>query len=646
MVRLVGTPEWSYALVQSYAEKQGTESCCKLGGTPLINGNNVGYKQGNQLLGTELSCLIFDDADGFDADSITAASGALRGGGLFFLLLSQHNNLMYQWLENALVDQITLSENHPLPELPFKGKSQDSETDYPEQSHAVSLVEQVSNGHRKRPLVLTADRGRGKSSALGMAAAKLMMQKRLKIVVTAPARRAVQPIFEHAIRELNSATDARSNHIEFEGSSLEYIAPDVVIDTLPECDLIMVDEASAIPVPLLIQMAERYSRIVLSTTIHGYEGCGRGFTLKFFKWLDAHRPDWKKWHLNQPIRWSENDPLERWIFDTFLLDAESRVLPAEVDITCLELKQITKRDLVNSVQLFRDIFALLVNAHYQTTPNDMVQLLNDEEVELFIVSSSNYVFGAMVVKSEGGLDNRLITDIMTGSRRPKGHLAPSLLISHLGEESPAQSLSLRIMRIVVSPEHQSKQLGSLMLTKLNSQVENRYDFLSTSYGVSKELLRFWKANQFSPMRLGVSRDQASGTYSLLMVMPLKRLTWFNNAKKRFHKDFVTLLPETYRELPIDIVIGLLRGYPAETGDTCRHSLLLIKNYALGGSCYESIVYSATQVLLQQISRNDIHPILVSKLLQRKTWSEIAVIYHLTGRKESERLFRDSLQALV
>ncbi len=37
-------------------------------------------------------------------------------------------------------------------------------TEYIEQTHAVSLIEKVVNGHRKRPLVLTADRGRGKAA--------------------------------------------------------------------------------------------------------------------------------------------------------------------------------------------------------------------------------------------------------------------------------------------------------------------------------------------------------------------------------------------------------------------------------------------------------------------------------------------------
>jgi len=108
---------------------------------------------------------------------------------------------------------------------------------------------------------------------------------------------------------------------------LEFIPPDELIETRPECHILFVDEAAAIPSPLLKQMLETYPRIVFSSTTHGYEGTGQGFAVRFRKTLDTLTPQWKSLTLNQPVRWAENDPLERWIFEFLLLNAQITKLP-------------------------------------------------------------------------------------------------------------------------------------------------------------------------------------------------------------------------------------------------------------------------------------------------------------------------------
>jgi len=59
--------------------------------------------------------------------------------------------------------------------------------------------------------------------------------------------------------------------------SIEFVAPDDLIANKHDVSLLMVDEAAAVPVQMLSELLQSYSRIVFSSTIHGYEETGRGF---------------------------------------------------------------------------------------------------------------------------------------------------------------------------------------------------------------------------------------------------------------------------------------------------------------------------------------------------------------------------------
>lgn len=506
LVRLKGDEAWQTELISGFLSEKQTNSCSQLGGPPLDGVDPLTYKQGGQLLGLERECLIYDDRDGFDANSFTAASGALRGGGLLFLLLSEKQSLSYQMLEQHLSNVITLVQGSPFPTLPNCCEATDHIAEYSEQKEAIVWIKKVWSGHRKRPLVLTADRGRGKSSALGIAAAEMINQKTTRILVTAPSRKAVEPVFSHAKKQCPNLKVENKNCLVAGQSWIKFVSPDELLLCRPECDLLMVDEAAAIPIPLLIDMASRYHRTVFSSTIHGYEGCGRGFTLKFVQWLKINRPGYRQYHIQQPIRWSNNDPLETWVFNTFLLNSELSKIEQDKSLMKPNLERVDKQELIRSPLLFRQCIALLINAHYQTTPNDLFQLLDDPAMELYAVRTAGIILACIITKTEGELEESLIKQISLGRRRPKGHLAPVIIAGMLGIEKAAKVASMRVLRIAVTPSHQGVGLGSEMLTQLKLINQNRVSYISTSYGVTQELLAFWLRNDYVPLRLGSSRD--------------------------------------------------------------------------------------------------------------------------------------------
>jgi tRNA(Met) cytidine acetyltransferase len=67
----------------------------------------------------------------------------------------------------------------------------------------------------------------------------------------------------------------------FAGEGFRFMAPDALLAGDMRASWLIVDEAAAIPGPLLRQLVTRFPRTLLTTTVQGYEGTGRGFLLKF-----------------------------------------------------------------------------------------------------------------------------------------------------------------------------------------------------------------------------------------------------------------------------------------------------------------------------------------------------------------------------
>ncbi|EJC7086468.1 tRNA(Met) cytidine acetyltransferase, partial [Vibrio parahaemolyticus] len=548
------------------------------------------------------------------------------------------------WMQTQWQKLIVLEQGKVIPQVSEFAIAQRN-TEYIEQTHAVSLIEKVVNGHRKRPLVLTADRGRGKSSALGIACAQLLQHKPLRILVTAPSINAVEPVYQHALRLLTDAKQMKKDRLEVGYGYIQFIAPDELLSSLPECDLLLVDEAAAIPVPMLKQITEHYHRLVFSSTIHGYEGCGRGFTLKFIEWLQQQRPGMKTYHMQQPIRWSVDDKLETWLYDAFILNAE--LSPQSIEgMANVSLNKVDKQALVHQPNLLRECFALLVNAHYQTSPNDLLHLLRDDNSSVYLAMDKQNIIGVILTVEEGGLDDELIEAVQLGQRRPKGHLTPITIINQLGLVKVGKLITSRVMRIAVHPDLQGLGIGKLMLTLLEESVGAHVDYLSTSFGATDELIQFWQQVGYQSIRLGTMRDAASGCYSLLMVRQLanKSQTWIDDAQALFHEFLSASLSLVYPKLEPSLARSLL-CQPIQHQTLHPTKRVLLQSYAQGGASYESI-FVWLQQWLRQHGLAPVSDLMISKVFLNHDWGICAKQFGLSGRKQVEQQLRSELEKLL
>ncbi|MCG9553176.1 GNAT family N-acetyltransferase [Vibrio sp. Isolate31] len=674
-----GDATWQNSAISGYLKENKTQTVFQIGGTPFDGVIHAPVKKAQQLLGRECQVLVCDFREQFDANGFSAALGALVGGGLLLVLppdIEDTEGLVFgqRWLNMYFEKLISVFQGdgasgleRRFESLPQKSNDPKHLDRFEQQNVAIELVKKVVSGHRKRPLILIADRGRGKSSTLGIAAAQLLAERSsLNIVVTAPSVKATEPVFAHANQRLNDCKVVNAAHIHYQGGSLRFVAPDELLKSKPECDLLLVDEAAAIPIPMLKSMVDNYHRMVFSTTVHGYEGSGRGFGIKFEAWLTKHRPGWRGYKLEQPIRWKNHDPLEAWLFDCFLLGAASSNDVAERDVellaseklNSLSLVELSKRDCLTNPSILQQCFSLLVDAHYQTSPNDLMQFLNNPAIQLYAAWQQGECLGCMLVTQEGGLDSELISQIQIGKRRPQGHLAPVLLANQLGAVQAATSTCTRVMRIAVSTRHQGLGIGSWMLDELSQHIEQA-DYLATSFGATSDLIAFWRNNDFTPVHIGHQRDQASGCHSVLMVKPLNANSesWISQLVHHFERSFCFVVSGSLASLEVDMVRALL---PIYSESLCELESQLIKNYVDGGNSYDSIGYSVLKLVLisnarqsqkaaldsENVTHSSVSDLLLAKVVQQKGWGSCVEQFNFIGRKQVEAQFRKDVEALL
>ncbi len=527
-------------------------------------------RQAQRLLGRTISQLVIDSWDGFNPNALGQASGALAGGSLLIVLcppLSQwpqyddpeHRTMAVEPYRTNQVGRrfiqrlVRLIELDPfalvvredgeasqpraaeLYERPVNTAALDHVVSTMDQQRAVQAILHMAR-NRRQPLVITADRGRGKSAALGMAAAQLLRQGG-RVLVTAPQYPATHEVFQFA-RKLLPDAQTRAGQLSWGKGTLCYLEPEQLLKADAEGCVLFVDEAAAIPAPMLAAMLERFNRIVFATTVHGYEGTGRGFSVRFRHHLDQRTPRWRSINLSQPIRWAANDPLEALVFKALLLDAEAASDVDLLQLDCADVScEVLDRDqLAVDEALLRQLFGLLVLAHYRTTPGDLRLLLDSPNLRVWCMRKAGQVLACALVADEGPLEPALAEAVWAGSRRPQGHLLPQTLIAQVGFVAAAGLLCARVMRIAVHPVLRRQGLGEALLQAIADDAQLRgLDYVGSSFAATADLMPFWQQCGYQPVRVGLTRDAVSGAHAVLVIHPLSQsgIRLFRELRQRY-----------------------------------------------------------------------------------------------------------------
>lgn len=674
------------------------------------------YHECERILGRTFDAAVVDLINNLEPNDIGRVSGVVAGGGLYVLMmptpewmsrivtrfqgmlltpqygadklrrlfeerfirkLFQFDGIMIYDVDNKKVlkyancPRVITKVRKSRIEIPHDKK-------FPEEIYSLALTqdqvevigmlerfyEKIEDG-RKLVAVITADRGRGKSAAIGLALAALALKLRkakgrCRIIITAPSELNAQPLLNFTRLGLvklghrveTSEEEGNIVGLSSKGIEIRYFTPLEAV--VKRADILAVDEAASLQVPMLFALLKRHSKVVFSSTIHGYEGAGRGFSVRFLRRLkQMENVEIFSYEMSEPVRYAADDPVEKWVFDTLLLDTEPPTITEE-DRKLVEEKRVMywildpESFFLRNEKSLREYFGIYVVAHYRNNPNDLGMIMDAPHHRARALRLENgKVVVSIELAEEGPLDEDLAKQCAKGAWI-MGNIIPDRLIKYYKLIDFGRFKGFRIVRIATHPDLWGRGLGSLALKEIeNEAAREGYDWVGAGFGVTLELLKFWLKNGYVPLHLSPERNPVSGEYSALVVKPLNReaAIYIDAMAVEFKRRLLLSLAEPYHDLGPRIIHALLHSTPsiAAAPNLTPYQIGRLVSYVQGDmtleNCMDCMVELAKTYFMSGFSflSEEQELLLITKVLQAKSWRVACAELGLTPPKAIDLL---------
>jgi len=386
LLSLQGSRDWCDARLEALLQ---LEPALQILSNRDLGAEPIPFSKADTCLGGEARLVALDLFEGFNPDVLCIAAGLVQAGGVLLLLSpapgdwSMAEDRYACWQDQSRCASARFAEYffaaleadseiglRVTPEsLPAMASSLAVLSATPivhgqtvEQGECLQRIEQWLARKQDAAVLLRADRGRGKSSCLGLLVERLRADYR--IVVCANSRQSAAALLRLAPHAV-------------------FVAPDRLLQERPALDLVVIDEAAMIPLSLLRQIHRQYPRLVMATTSGGYEGTGQGFMLRFMATLDS--ANLLQLELRDPVRWCRGDRLESWLNRVLMLDDETLAdCSATPDADACELQFVEDPGNPDYFPLLQQVYRLLNAAHYRTRPSDLRMLMENPDLRLIV----------------------------------------------------------------------------------------------------------------------------------------------------------------------------------------------------------------------------------------------------------------------
>lgn len=383
----------------------------------------------------------------------------------------------------------------------------------------VTFLDAILDKTLRSTVALLAGRGRGKSAALGLAVAGAVAAGYSNIFVTAPSPENLKTLFDFVCKGLNAVE--YKEHIDFDvvkstnpefkkatvriniykqhRQTIQYIQPQEH-EKLSQVELLVVDEAAAIPLPVVKSLLGPYL-VFLSSTVNGYEGTGRSLSLKLLQQLEEQSQVsnksvegslsgrlFKKIELSESIRYASGDPIEQWLHALLCLDVTSSIppinrLPPPGECDLYYVNRDTLFSYHRDSELFlQRMMALYVASHYKNSPNDLQLMADAPAHHLFVLlgpvdETSNQlpdILCVIQVCLEGQISRKSAMKSLSAGHQPFGDQIPWKFCEQFREANFPSLSGARIVRIATHPSAMRLGYGSQAVELLTRYFEGQF----------------------------------------------------------------------------------------------------------------------------------------------------------------------------
>lgn len=406
----------------------------------------------------------------------------------------------------------------------------------------LTFVDAIVEKTLRSTVALTAARGRGKSAALGVAVASAVAHGYSNIFITSPSPENLKTLFEFVLKGFDALGYADHQDYTIMQSTqpdqnkvivridlhrqhrqiIQYMKPEDS-HVLGQAELLVIDEAAAIPLPLVRKLMGPYL-VFMASTINGYEGTGRSLSLKLIQQLReqsrgkstngfTHVVDrstgkeskdgtetsmtgrsLREITLSEPIRYAQGDSVERWLNDLLCLDATlprskmtTQGCPHPSECQLFHVNRDTLFSYNPAAEKFlQKMMALYVASHYKNTPNDL-QLMSDAPAhQLFVLTAPTEEnklpepLCVIQVALEGQISRESVMNSLSRGQRAGGDLIPWIVSQQFQDENFASLSGARIVRIATNPDYVKMGYGSRALELLVDFYDGKLASLSES----------------------------------------------------------------------------------------------------------------------------------------------------------------------